>query len=217
MQHLDIADKVAANISRSHTSERSTFRAYAHTYTKDEVFHFRWGERASSSKCWLPGGSCARGLQLMGLGVEAAEVSGRLGLSVERWRELVEAYRLLWWRWRWWSRRDAEDQRWAGTNESNMTNGPAPCILMLASTDSQSKCNRQSIETTPWWLEGVRLLFCKRCRQKNRYQHLIADERRQITAMRRLHYSQAEIAKELSQSPSTISRELKRNRTRHDG
>jgi hypothetical protein len=153
----------------------------------------------------------------MGLGVEAAEVSGRLGLSVERWRELVEAYRLLWWRWRWWSRRDAEDQRWAGTNESNMTNGPAPCILMLASTDSQSKCNRQSIETTPWWLEGVRLLFCKRCRQKNRYQHLIADERRQITAMRRLHYSQAEIAKELSQSPSTISRELKRNLTRHDG
>jgi IS30 family transposase len=51
----------------------------------------------------------------------------------------------------------------------------------------------------------------------NRYQHLTADERHQITAMRRLHYSQAEIAKELSRSPSTISRELKRNVTRHDG
>jgi IS30 family transposase len=35
--------------------------------------------------------------------------------------------------------------------------------------------------------------------------------------MRRLHYSQAEIAKELSRSPSTISRELRRNVTRHDG
>jgi len=51
----------------------------------------------------------------------------------------------------------------------------------------------------------------------NRYQHLTADERHQITAMRRLHYSQAAIAKELSRSPSTISRELRRNVTRHDG
>jgi len=38
----------------------------------------------------------------------------------------------------------------------------------------------------------------------NRYQHLTSEERYQITAMRRLHYSQAEIAKELSRSPSTI-------------
>ena len=51
----------------------------------------------------------------------------------------------------------------------------------------------------------------------NRYKHLTADERHQITAMRRLHCSQAEIAKELSRSPSTISRELRRNVTRHDG
>ncbi|MCT0230222.1 IS30 family transposase [Synechococcus sp. CS-1324] len=35
--------------------------------------------------------------------------------------------------------------------------------------------------------------------------------------MRRLHYSQAEIAKTLSRSPSTISRELRRNVTHHDG
>jgi hypothetical protein len=44
MQHLDIADKVAANISRSHTSERSPFRAYAHSYTNDEDYHFLWGK-----------------------------------------------------------------------------------------------------------------------------------------------------------------------------
>jgi len=41
----------------------------------------------------------------------------------------------------------------------------------------------------------------------NKYQHLTADERHQITAMRRLHYTQAEIAKVMSRSPSTISRE----------
>ena len=35
--------------------------------------------------------------------------------------------------------------------------------------------------------------------------------------MRRLHYSEAAIAKELSRSPRTISRELKRNITRPDG
>jgi IS30 family transposase len=51
----------------------------------------------------------------------------------------------------------------------------------------------------------------------NKYQHLTADERHQITAMRRLHYTQAEIAKVMSRSPSTISRELRRNVTRHDG
>ena len=51
----------------------------------------------------------------------------------------------------------------------------------------------------------------------NRYQHLTADERHRITAMRRLRYSQAEIAKAMSRSPSTISRELRRNVTRHDG
>ena len=51
----------------------------------------------------------------------------------------------------------------------------------------------------------------------NKYQHLTADERHQITAMRRLHYTQAKIAKVMSRSPSTISRELRRNVTRHDG
>jgi hypothetical protein len=33
----------------------------------------------------------ARGLKLMLLGLETAEVRGRLGVSAERWREIVEA------------------------------------------------------------------------------------------------------------------------------
>ena len=44
MQHLDIADKVAANLSRSHSSERSPFCAYAHTCTDDEIDHFLRGK-----------------------------------------------------------------------------------------------------------------------------------------------------------------------------
>ena len=108
MGHQDIADKVAAYLSGSHSSERSPFRADAHTCTNDELYRFLQIKRASSSKCRLPGKSWARGVELMRLlGVEAAEVPGRLGLSVKRWRELVEAYKLLWWRWRWRSRRDA--------------------------------------------------------------------------------------------------------------
>jgi len=33
----------------------------------------------------------ARGLKLIRLGVEAAEVPGRLGVSEERWREILQA------------------------------------------------------------------------------------------------------------------------------
>ena len=68
MQHLDIADKVAANLSRNHSSERSPFRVYAHTCTKDEIYHFLQVKRASSSKGRLPGKIWARGLKLMRLG-----------------------------------------------------------------------------------------------------------------------------------------------------
>lgn len=57
----------------------------------------------------------------------------------------------------------------------------------------------------------------QRCALMIRYQHLTADERHQIAVMMRFHYSQAETAKELSLLPNTISRELKRNVTRHDG
>jgi hypothetical protein len=56
----------------------------------------------------------------MRLGVEVAEGPGRLGLSVEGWGELVEAYRLLWWGWRWrvaapeWQARRTHRQRGVG-------------------------------------------------------------------------------------------------------
>lgn len=50
-----------------------------------------------------------------------------------------------------------------------------------------------------------------------KYHQLTTDERYTLAAMRRQHCSQAEIARHLGRSPSTISRELKRNRREHDG
>lgn len=50
-----------------------------------------------------------------------------------------------------------------------------------------------------------------------RYQQLTQDERYRITALRQTGCSQAEIARQLGRSASTISRELRRNFTRHDG
>lgn len=50
-----------------------------------------------------------------------------------------------------------------------------------------------------------------------RYQQLTQDERYMITALRQTGCSQAEIARRLGRSASTISRELRRNFTRHDG
>lgn len=51
----------------------------------------------------------------------------------------------------------------------------------------------------------------------NKYHQLTEEERYSITAMRRIGRSQAEIAEELGRARSTISRELRRNATRHDG
>jgi transposase, IS30 family len=50
-----------------------------------------------------------------------------------------------------------------------------------------------------------------------KYHQLTHEERYSITALLRIGCSQAEIAVELGRSPSTISRELRRNVTRHDG
>lgn len=50
-----------------------------------------------------------------------------------------------------------------------------------------------------------------------KYHQLTQEERYRITALLRVGYSQAEIAAELGRARSTISRELKRNVTRHDG
>lgn len=51
----------------------------------------------------------------------------------------------------------------------------------------------------------------------NKYHQLTQDERYTITGLRLAGFSQAEIARRMGRSPSTISRELRRNRTRHDG
>ena len=67
------------------------FRSYARTYANGEVYHYL---RDKSFLIKVPASwreLHARGLKLLRLGVEAAEVPGRLGVSVERWREIVEA------------------------------------------------------------------------------------------------------------------------------
>ena len=50
-----------------------------------------------------------------------------------------------------------------------------------------------------------------------KYHQLTHEERYSITALLRIGRSQAEIAAELGRARSTISRELRRNVTRHDG
>jgi IS30 family transposase len=44
------------------------------------------------------------------------------------------------------------------------------------------------------------------------YKHLTEEERYQIDDMKRENFSQAEIARVLNRSPSTLSRELHRNK-----
>ena len=51
----------------------------------------------------------------------------------------------------------------------------------------------------------------------NQYHQLTQEERYSISGLRRAGYSQAQIAEHLGRSPSTISREVRRNRTRRDG
>lgn len=51
----------------------------------------------------------------------------------------------------------------------------------------------------------------------NKYHQLTREERYSITGLQRVGFSQAEIARQMGRSPSTISRELRRNSTTHDG
>ena len=51
----------------------------------------------------------------------------------------------------------------------------------------------------------------------SRYQQLSQDERYTISALRGSHHSDAQVARALHRSPSTISRELRRNRCAVDG
>ena len=113
LQHRDIAKTVAGNISRRtghpredleqiamlgilqaarrFSPERGSFRPYARTYANGEVYHYLRdkGFLIKVPASWRE--LHAIGLKLMRLGVEAAEVPGRLGVSAERWREIVVA------------------------------------------------------------------------------------------------------------------------------
>jgi len=113
LQHQDIAERVAANIARRtghpredlhqiamlgilqaarrYSPERGSFRPYARTYANGEVYHYLRdkGFLIKVPASWRE--LHARGLKLMRLGVEAAEVPDRLGVSAERWREIVQA------------------------------------------------------------------------------------------------------------------------------
>ena len=113
LQHRDIAVTVAGNISRRtghpkedleqiamlgiiqaarrYSPERGSFRPYARTYANGEVYHYLRdkGFLIKVPASWRE--LHARGLKLMRLGVEAAEVPGRLGVSAERWGEIVVA------------------------------------------------------------------------------------------------------------------------------
>jgi DNA-directed RNA polymerase specialized sigma24 family protein len=113
LQHRDIAKTVAGNISRRtghpkedleqiamlgilqaarrYSPERGSFRPYARTYANGEVYHYLRdkGFLIKVPASWRE--LHARGLKLMRLGVEAADVPGRLGVSAERWREIAGA------------------------------------------------------------------------------------------------------------------------------
>ncbi len=113
LQHRDIAQTVAANISRRtghpredleqiamlgilqaarrYSPERGSFRPYARTYANGEVYHYLRdkGFLIKVPASWRE--LHARGQKLFRLGTVAAEVPERLGISAERWGEIVEA------------------------------------------------------------------------------------------------------------------------------
>lgn len=113
LQHRDIAQTVAANISRRtghpredleqiamlgilqaarrFSRERGSFRPYARTYANGEVYHYLRdkGFLIKVPASWRE--LHARGQKLLRLGTAAAEVPERLGVREERWREIVGA------------------------------------------------------------------------------------------------------------------------------
>jgi len=113
LEHRDIAKTVAANISRRtghpredleqiamlgiiqaarrYSPERGSFRPYARTYANGEVYHYLRdkGFLIKVPASWRE--QHARGQKLLRLGTAAAEIPERLGVTVERWREIVEA------------------------------------------------------------------------------------------------------------------------------
>ena len=113
LQHRDIAQTVAVNISRRtghpredleqiamlgilqaarrFSPERGSFRPYARTYANGEVYHYLRdkGFLIKVPASWRE--LHARGQKLLRLGTAAAEVPERLGVSAERWQEIVVA------------------------------------------------------------------------------------------------------------------------------
>jgi hypothetical protein len=113
LQHRDIAQTVAANISRRtghpredleqiamlgilqaarrFSPERGSFRPYARTYANGEVYHYLRdkGFLIKVPASWRE--LHARGQKLLRLGTAPAEVPERLGVSAARWREIVGA------------------------------------------------------------------------------------------------------------------------------
>jgi hypothetical protein len=110
LQHRDIASTVAANISRRtghpredleqiamlgilqaarrYAPERGSFRPFARTYANGEVYHYLRdkGFLIKVPASWRE--LHARGQKLLRLGVTAAEVHERLGISADRWLEI---------------------------------------------------------------------------------------------------------------------------------
>jgi DNA-directed RNA polymerase specialized sigma subunit len=113
LQHRDLAATVAGNISRRtghpkedleqiamlgiiqaarrYSPERGSFRPYARTYANGEVYHYLRdkGFLIKVPASWRE--LYARGQKLLRLGTAAAEVPFQLGVSAERWQEIVAA------------------------------------------------------------------------------------------------------------------------------
>ncbi len=113
LQHRDIAQTVAANISRRtghprddleqiamigilqaarrFSPERGSFRPYARTYANGEVYHYLRdnGFLIKVPASWRE--LHARGQKLLRLGTPPAELPERLGVNLERWGEIVVA------------------------------------------------------------------------------------------------------------------------------
>ena len=113
MQHLDIAKTVAANISRRtghpkddleqiamlgilqaarrYSPDRGSFRPYARTYANGEVYHYLRdkGFLIKVPASWRE--LHARGQKLLRLGVPAVSLSHRLGITPDRWDQIVLA------------------------------------------------------------------------------------------------------------------------------
>lgn len=113
LQHRDIAATVAGNISRRtghpkddleqiamlgilqaarrYSPERGSFRPFARTYANGEVYHYLRdkGFLIKVPASWRE--LYARGQKLIRLGMTESDVSERLGISADRWREIAVA------------------------------------------------------------------------------------------------------------------------------